>query len=95
MSDADERDDVPLAEYREQVDRLVAKVLSFRRVLRAWLDRTDIRVRWPCPDCHRASKDAPVCGLTITRDDGTSYYTACWLCNTEDLRDRSKKELEG
>lgn len=68
---------------------------NLQKRIQAWLNRTDLKSRWPCPDCGRAGADAPLRMIKSRQEGGKETMHGCWLCNTEDLRTESKKPLMG
>jgi hypothetical protein len=80
----------------EMLDHLAGKdgeLWAYRDVIRAFLSRLALNDRWPCRECGRPDKDAPLRLNEVKREDGKVHRAGCFFCNIDDLIDSARVAL--
>lgn len=71
----------PFLDYVELCP-LHAAAPALIEALGAFINKLDIRSRWPCGECGRVNLREPLKSLKVEREDGSTFFGGCWLCNT-------------
>lgn len=63
--------------------------LDLMAACEAFISRTYLTTRWPCPDCGRAWPDDPKRSIELKNGN----IIGCWLCHTDDTRDVARAAI--